>query len=441
MDTDNFIIDGCNTVGGTERNLTLLTPESADVGPKIPRHTIRIVGGAEDCVVRNCTIDSRVTGNATDAYICVLVNSRFVAGGSLFYLPHGTRIENCGLIAQKGDTGRGVYGWRTGPSSAGFDAIRGMVVTDNDILVSHRAVQFGSNAGGEISYNRIKVVPETGGQRPEVIIHTDSNQIVEAFVTDIVGNHISQVVTPAANGYNYVIGVGGLAAANTGSVFNIRNNMIGGINGTATITAAGSLLGRAIALEAGSQNATYNIQHNSISMQDIPNYGPTTDDSSNRMAVLSLLNSNNFAGTLNFENNIVSYRQHNASVISANPNPTEAQKIKGTLNFNNNTYHLGSGTKFAELNGAVYNTLEEWQAAGRDLNSNIADPFAQPTGGAWISDSDLHFNNEPAAVFKTAAAIAGIPLDLDKNPRPASNVTKGADEYVPSSSVGQWMLY
>jgi len=440
MEMDNFIIDGCNTPGGTERNLTILTPVSANVGSPIHRYAIRVVGDVDDSIIRNCTIESNVPGNAADRYICVLYNSRYVSEGALLYSPENARVENCGLIALKGSTGRGVFAIDTGGVPTALHAMQGMVITNNDISVSHRAVQFGANAGGDITYNRIRVLQETTGQRPEVIIHTGSNGVETPWVTNIIGNHISQVETPVVNGFNYMIGVGGVAANTQGATFNIINNMIGGVNGSATISTTGNLLGRAIAFESGSTQASlvFNIRHNSISMRDIPNYGAAVDDTANRMAVLSLLNANGFAGTLNFENNIISYRQHNASVISNGPTGT----TPGTLNFNNNTYHLGTGTKFAELNGVVYNTLADWQGAGRDLASNVADPFAPPSGGAWKSDSDLHFNADPAGAFKTTAIIAGITTDIDQNPRPAVTVTKGADEYVPpQSNVSAWTLY
>jgi len=442
MEMKDFVIDGCNTPGGTTRNLTFLTPTSADVGAKIHRYAIRIVGDVDDSVIRNCTVESNVPGSsaAADRYVCILYNSRYISEGSLLYSPENARVENCGLFAFKGNMGRGVFSIDTGGVPTAFDAIRGMVITDNDITVSHRAVQFGANAGGDITYNRMKVIQEIAGQRPEVIIHTGSNGVETPWVTNIIGNHISQIESPSTNGFNYVIGLGGVAANTQGATFNIINNMIGGINASATIDTAGGILGRAIALETGSAqaNLVYNIRHNSISMKDIPNYGPTVDDSSNRMAVLSLLNSNGFAGTLNFENNIISYRQHNASIISNGVTAT----TPGTLNFNNNTYHLGTGTKFAELNGTVYNTLADWQGAGRDLVSNVADPFTQVSGGVWKSDTDQHFTDQPVAAFKTNSIIAGITTDIDQDPRPAVTVTKGADEYVPPpASVPSWSLY
>ncbi len=442
MDTDNFTIDGCNTPGGTARNLTLLTPDEATTTSVIPRITVRVVGSCDNSIIRNTTMISNVVGSPNDAYLCVLYNSRFISEGALFYLPQNARLENCGLEAAKGSNGRGVYSFGLGASSTGLDAIRGMVVTDNDIHVSHRAVQYGFNADGEISYNRIRVTQETAGQRPEVIIHTGSNNVTFPWTSNIIGNHISQVVARHTTGFNYIIGCGGVPDTNLGVTFNIINNMIGGITGTETIDAAGSILGRAIALESSSKFINFNIRHNSISMADIPNYGPTVDDSGNRMAVLSFLNSNAYSGNFNFENNIVSYRQHNASLINSRANATAAQLIAGTLTFNNNTYHLGAGAKFAEFNNVTYNTLADWQGAGYDAASNSADPLSPPAGGAWISDSDLHFTADPAAAFKTSSVIAGITTDIDMNPRPAANVTKGADEFaLPNSGVSDWSIY
>lgn len=431
---DNFTIDGCNSPGGTERNLTFITPPEADGGTAIPRYTVRVVGWCDNAAIRNCTIEQHVVGSGGEGYICVLVNSRFISEGSLFFLPNGVEVTNCGLYAFRGNTGRGFYCIGTGPSSSGIDAMKNFVVSDNDIHVSHRAVQFGFNAGGEISYNRIRITQETAGSRPEVIIHTGSNNVTYGWTTDIIGNHISQIDCLATNGWNYAFGV---TTANAESTINIVNNMVGGITGTATITTANGMLGRLIALENGTNPGTLNIRHNSFSVADIPSYGPAgEDDTNNRLAGLSLLNANNFAGTINFENNIFSYRQHNGSLISNGPTQTAA----GTLNFNNNTYHLGTGAKFAELNGTTYATLADWQSGtSRDTASNVVDPFAPPSGGAWISDSDPHFNADAASVFD-GVTIAGITTDIDGQIRP-NPPTKGADEFLSGSSVDSWSLY
>lgn len=436
MKTDNFVIDGSNTPGGTERNLTLLSPASANTGTLIPRYMIRVVGQCDDTAVRNCTIVSDAVG--TGEYMCILYNARLTAE-SLFFLPQRARVINCGLKANRGNTGRGVYSAIQGSVgvAAGMDAMRGYLVSNCDIEVSHRAVQYGFNAGGEISFNRIKVNQETAGQRPEVIIHTGSNNVTFPWTTDIIGNHVSQVVSLATNGLNYVIGVGAGNATTPAGTYNIVNNMIGGVHGTATITAATSMLGRAIAIENGANPATYNIRHNSISMADIPNYGPNgEDDTNNRLAGLSFFNANNFSGTVNFENNIFNYRQHNASLISNQPTHSIAA---ATLNFNNNAYFLGAGAKFAELNGTAYATLADWQAAGRDPNSNVVDPLAPPSGGAWVSDTDQHFTADPAAAFD-GVAITGITTDIDGDPRPTPP-TKGADEFTVTAAVENWMLY
>lgn len=434
---DDFTIDGSATVGGSTRDLTIKTTDPGTT--QIQRNMIRVVGGCDNVTIKNVIITNVPTGTTDNT--CIDFNSR-KSSAAVNLVPNNGKVINCQLNVNNGGIGQGVVCRAAGAVDAG-NAMTGMTVSDCDINASLRAVHYNNNAGGVITRNRIKMSQYTAAvgsnNRLEVIAHGSSNAAVGPWTLDISRNNISQMHTVAIGGYNYAIGVGG-GSPSSGSTYNVVNNMVTGYETTQTVTNNTTWLNRAIALTTANSAAIYNIYHNSINMVDLAAFETAPAggaDTAKRLSALSLINAAGFAGTLNFVNNIVRYTQRQGAVITN----TATQVIGGTQNYDGNAYFIGSGgTTFAFLNDVAYPTLASWQAASRDLNSTSVDPFAPPSGGKWISQSNLHLDAAPAAALQ-GLALPAVPVDLDGQARPASAPAKGADEFFATASVTDWALF
>lgn len=443
-DTDGFTIDGSNTVGGTTRDLTL-TNATALSGTDIPRYMVHVIGRSDNVHVKNAVIDNTTTGSG--ANICVQYSARRNSS-SIDMVPNGGLVENCTLKAvASGDIGRGVRCINIGGVGAGV-ALADVVVRKNNFNVSQAAVEFALNKGGEISGNFIRIEPmaSTGGNRPFGIAHVSSNGST-GWTMNILRNRFTKIKTMTNVGILYAIGFGGGGTGANG-ITNIQNNIIAGFEYPVPQSTPGSWLYRGLSLENGTNQGTFNIDHNSLHMEDQPN-GPqatsATDDAGNRLSAISFLNANGFAGTVNFRNNIVKFNQKGGSVISGPVASTHNIDL-ATLNFSNNTYsYAGQFITFAKFPRATpapvsAATLADWQAVGEDAGSNEADPTAPASGGQWVSATDLHFTAQPAATF-LATPLAGVTSDYNGEARNATSTAKGADEYYVNSGIADWMMF
>ncbi|MGI8908711.1 MAG: hypothetical protein ACR2IE_19745 [Candidatus Sumerlaeaceae bacterium] len=459
VDTDNFIIDGSNTVSGVSRDLrfTNSTTTSTDV----PRIMVHVIGRCDNVTVKNCVIDNQTSGASngiTTDNICVQFSGRRDAS-TVVHVPTNPRVENCILRATVGDLSQGVKGYNFGgsiPAGTAGGAITGMAVTKNDVTATLRGIFYDANAGGEISDNKVHMAVTTlpSTQRPVAIQHTGSVGVSGGWTMNILRNTVDQLKTNASQGILFAVGIGGgLTGTNTG-VTNVLNNMIAGfdyqVQQTAVPPVSSGFLMRAISVENGAvAGATINIDHNSINMLNQPGPQPqslaTPGDPGNRLSVISLLNATGYAGTLNIRNNIIRVTQQYAAILSG---PTGAATINfANLNLSNNTYFYGgTNTVMAKFNGTTYNTLADWQAAGEDtVGSNTADPLSgAPGSGRWYHDINLHFDAEPAAIY-AAPVLAGAGNDVDNQVRPnpaSAQIERGADEfYAPISAIREWMLF
>lgn len=264
---------------------------------------------------------------------------------------------------------------------------------------------------------------------------------------NIVRNRVVKLKTLTSIGILYAIGFGGGGTGANG-ITNVQNNMIAGFEYPVPQSTPGSWLYRGLSLENATNTGTFNIDHNSLHMENQPD-GPQvtsdTDDTGNRLSAVSLLNANGFAGTFNFRNNIVKFNQKGGSVVSGPVGSTQNIDL-ATLNFSNNTYsYAGQFITFAKFPRAtpapvLAATLADWQTAGEDAGSNEADPTAPASGGQWVSATDLHFTAQPAAAFLTAP-LGGVTDDVDAEVRNATSTAKGADEYYVSSGIADWMMF
>jgi hypothetical protein len=275
------------------------------------------------------------------------------------------------------------------------------------------------------------------------------------WTMNILRNQFLVNKTSTASGITYSVGVGAaVTQASPNCVTNVQDNIMTGFDYPIAQSSATNWLYRAISVETANCTQVINVDHNSINMENQPNgpqvlggATPTQGDPNGRLNAISFFNAGGFAGTFNFRNNIVRFLQQYGTVISTKTASTAAADALdiSKLNFSNNTYYYNNtGIAFAKIwNGTAlvtYNTLADWQAAGKDAGSNEANPVVGSGGGKWISINDLHFDADPGSAFQTATSV-GVTLDVDNQVRPNGALEKGADEFYLPSGVWEWSLY
>jgi hypothetical protein len=312
----------------------------------------------------------------------------------------------------------GLFTYTSGvPGGTGTtESHQGIVLRNNDIYGGQRSINLGHVEEILIENNRLSLKQTRGGFNTHVLIHTippTDGWITGAELT-IRGNRVAAART-ASN--NAAIGVWGFLLDSPGdNTYTIENNFIGGIDLTAT---AGSLTRFAGINLTRATSSTLVVQHNSIDMEAPA--GLTGLDSSKAFTVG--VTNTGFTGTVIVKNNII--RAGGPGVAALNFAPAT-----GVWFSDNNIFFSANGA-IGRRNGAVKNSLVDWQGTGLDANSRSIDarlPDA-PFHGRWLlgdAGGDLHFSATPGIRYQFPA-IPGITSDIDGETR-GSTTFAGADE-------------
>jgi hypothetical protein len=383
INTSYVTIDGIDLTGSTTLTIhTLQTPFPYN-------DTIDFMNNSDHNIVQNVTFISEDSGFGPSFF-------PDYPAGSLF-APDSNLIQN--NFIKKG--GIAIY------VSAEFSAveaigniIRGNIVgSETDSLISW---------GIQAQFTRNTIIENN-------IVHNIRGNILQGW----------QTVRPGINSY---FGSGDI----------IRNNIVHSVRFATGITSVGILLS-GDSNEIGRNNQVYNNM-----VYDIQS---TSTQSNSRVAGIQMwdqaypkiyYNSVYLTGTgANHQGSAAFYISFNCTNVNAKNNifvntrdesPYWASSIYDysasnlTSDYNDLYYELNQYNALVRIGSTNYNTLADWQATGKDLNSvtempNFVDPY-------------LHIDETiPTNLESRGTPIAGIDLDFDGQPRHATTPDIGADEF------------
>ena len=392
--TNNFIIDGSNTVGGATRDLTLTTSAAAISGSRL----VRVAGACNNVQVKNCKLYSLATSGSVFA---VDFSSRNQTATN--YIPTNGLIENNDITVMGSLSGQGITAGVSGTVTSG-QAQTGLVIRNNDVLARTRGLFLNVLADATIDNNRIKVNQSATGVASYGIWHFAANGAT-GWTMNITNNTINQLQSANATSGGY--GLTAIEASQSGGTYNIYNNMIAGYN-YAGATPQDQLY-RGIRA-AGTSPA--NIYHNSINMPAFASVTGATGG--NAVAII--------AGTAtDVRNNIIKFDAAGAGAYAI---------YKSAATGLTSDYNALSGAGKTAYYGSAYPTFVAWQGAGFDTHGKNIDPTTGTSPGVWVSATDLRFTAFPGGL-QQGTFIASVPADIDGNTRDVPRPYPGASETLP----------
>ncbi|MDP3148110.1 MAG: T9SS type A sorting domain-containing protein [Ignavibacteria bacterium] len=392
LTTDNIIIDGSNSVGGTTRDLVIQNVAAAHANTVV----IRLLGEVNNFTLKNAVVKQLSTGAS---YAVALINRYF---SPTLFTPDTVLVENCEINATqlKGQA----FAVTNSGSTAYWDGVRNLSIKNNKLLGTARGI-FLNYVGGPtvISGNEIKVnqVQSKTSAFGIFLFVVDS-----ASVIDIYNNKISQLQTVLNNTGGYY--TAGIECGNNVTLpytANIYNNFIYGFATSATADTALFYGIRATANAA----PTVNLYHNTIYMDNLEPVGSTFTYYGVYMS----------QGAVTLKNNIIFNNEGDVNSYCMVRTGTA-----GTLVSNyNDLYPAGTSSKVGLWGTTPVPTLLNWQdSSGHDANSkSVLVNFKSTTDLhlALASDGDLNLIGTP---------IATVLTDIDGDTRHLTFPYIGADE-------------
>ena len=390
--TENIVIDGSNTVGGTTRDLIIrtITGVNGNTNP------IRVIGDVNNSVLKNLVVR---TGQSV-SYGISITNRFFAATGN--WTPDNFTVTNCDVANTLSTTAQGVAISNSGTPTA-FPT--GIEFSYNDIVARTRGIFINYGGDANIFNNNITVNQTTTGYFSDGILTLsigDTSNVINIY------NNKFVLISTA----NATTGTYGIAAIEPGSrgIYNIYNNMITGFTTTTSTTNPNCILN---GIRVTSALPKVNLYFNTIYMN---NLSITPGTGTVMYAGIYMTN-----GTVVAKNNIVQSDESdfpNYAIYRSGTN--------GTLQSDYNNFYCSDTTNgfVGYWNTAATKTLANWQtASGLDANSlNVLAPFA--------SASDLHIPDGTITLLESAGTpIALVTTDIDGQPRNLSNPDIGADEF------------
>jgi hypothetical protein len=432
--TSNFTIDGSNN-GTTSRDLTI-TNDSIDFETQL----IRVVGGCNNTTIKNVILNSI----GTSLNFPIEFTERRTAT-DIDHIPSGCVVDNCDITAATGTNVQAILFRQVSASGHSIligegPSIENVTITSNTIFGKSSCVNLGMVGSALVTDNILSGSPTYYAG----IYHLGWR---DGYTITITRNKFVYWNFDDTSGLAPQVELDLRIEAPMSGTYNINNNFFAGFqtDGTGDITTGGSYRGIHIKCSSPQSSAVTNIYHNSFSMPNIPRLKRTNACASYYAVGINTTNiAYGFYGTVNVKDNIFVMEQNNAVVFFR----TSTSAGPGTLVSDYNTFYLGSvGAKMAcYINTganqvANYATLADWQDAGFDTHSLIADPRVAPTPeiGKWVSSTDLHFDAPANDIF--SGVDVGIATDIDGETRVVPVI--GADEVpvlTPTNAHG-WDLY
>lgn len=421
MGADNVTIDGCATVGGTTKDLTIQSVTATTTGQAVIRlssNSTTGTDGADNDSIINCNIiGARNSATSTVAnYGIVFSNSNAAlvttlgAYSSINTVIQNNSITRCyygiyaqGTSATYPNTGTQILGNTIGSATSASN------VGNRGIYLSYTAA---SSGGAIIDGNDIRVGDYGTTGFAATIAGIEVGTVNYGVI--IRKNNIHDINQPSTSGFGahgiYITG------STNNTLSTIENNFITDCKMVVYQTSATStFIPCGVFFTAGATGVNFN--HNTIVMNTQLGAGANFSSFCVNASVAGVR-------FTNFYNNIL---VNNATSTFAYGFYTSATLNISGGSVNNNNYYVPGG-HVGYYNAANRTTLSAWQTA------TSKDAAAQNANPPFVSTTDLHLNNAGANVSnfdQQGSTSAGVTTDIDGQTRPNSGTTIpdiGADE-------------
>lgn len=406
--TDNVVIDGSNN-GTSSRNLTITNTNNA-----FASSLIGFVADSDNGVVKNCILTN--VGPSANALQCIRYGT-ITQGPLTDKTPDGGLVDNCIITANPGN-GFGVSADRNGGSGA-TSGVNNLIVRNNQITAPISGIRLIDHRNATITGNTITMAGTIVGTSVNGISSSSGSSSTAAFTVTIKNNIFSGVTASLNSSAASLVAMnltGEAASGGAKSSFVIENNMIGGIQ----LTASGSPSANyATGILCGSGNADFTIRHNSINLMSAAGYTIATPA---RLGAL-IISNEGASNVYTVTNNLIRVAPTASYGISKGT-------AVGTFTSANNNVFAAAGANFGRYNGTDDATLAAWKVTtSQDTASTVVDPLnpLPPTAGTWISNTNLRFSSAVVTDLGVAP-VAGITTDVDGITRSLTQTYKGASE-------------
>lgn len=440
--TDNFIIDGSNTPGGTTRNLTI-----QNFAGNFSQTVVGVWGNSDGFQIKNCNITNRAT--AGGAYFAS--QARFNGTTTAQGVPDNGLVENCWMRSPSIPLTTFYQPLLSGGASGNTVHQDGWVYRKNNIWTCFRII-FQNSKNFLFEENVVNSNSTFNGSNHCAYMFTSN---VADPVTATFNANIFCATISSTNGSSGVSGIyiddnnlGPNTYTITNNVFSLLNNASAGSTAGGGCKAISVTRDNAPAVNKHN-NYVLNVYHNSFYLRSTNSH--TTPNAYGSVYAIRL--ADNFFGTLNFKNNAIQTGfispsagnsvgvalaydvQTNATeTISSDYNIVFKQGLTGE-----SIGRRGTGTTAAPTY-AQDSTMANWIAnTPYDDNSKDGTTILNPLTNYWVSSVDYRLANNPPATWQ-GTPIATVTTDIDGNPRSLTTPTIGCDENNLLDNA-HWPLY
>jgi hypothetical protein len=394
VSTNNVVIDGSNTVGGTTKDLTIIGSASSTA-----RGVIRIFGNCDDVTIKNCIITGKNTSGSNNG--CVHVTN--YNASSVNYNPDRLIIENNTLTNVDGNGAAAIHVSNSGTPTVGMI---GLKVINNIVNGRVRGMFISYTNDGDIYGNTISEISQTDQGSAAITLQTNFGT---AGTFNVYNNKIIALTTinKTAGANNGVIGIDNQCI--TPKVVNIYNNTISGMNVGNAATTNSKIYGIRV-----TSTSTCNVFHNTIylpEMTDMTTFGTSLIAGIVLATAATTEASPPAAAVITVKNNVVVGNESTMKTWCVRRVGT-----LGTITFDNNLYYQSNTTNgfIGYFNTSDATDLAAWKtASSQDANSKSGNvSFVN----AAIGNLDIAPASYQDANLQVTR-LAEVPNDINGNPR------------------------